>query len=93
MDYTVFNAAGLAQHTVNSLGDKVAQYSGHGTVINDQYDPLTNYGGKNNDETWGDNAKHIGYDELVFVDNDSFKNWWDVAFNLNKRVDAHNLKM
>ncbi len=92
LDYTVFNAAGLAQHTVNSLGDKVGSYTGEGTVINDAYDPLTNYGGKFNDETWGNNAKHIGYDTLVFVDNNSFNNWWDVAFNVNKRVDAHNLK-
>ena len=88
LDYNVFNAAGLAQHTIDDLGDKVDNYSRTGNVINDEYDPLTNYGGKYNDETWGSGAQHVGEDNLVFMNNDSF-NWWDTIFNVGKRVDAH----
>ncbi|MDX1453064.1 MAG: Mbeg1-like protein [Oleiphilaceae bacterium] len=88
LDYNVFNAAGLAQHTVNELGDKVDGYSRTGNVINDEYDPLTNYGGRYNDETWGTNAEHIGEQNLVFLNNNSF-NWFDTLFNVGKRVDAH----
>lgn len=88
LDYNIFNAAGLAQHTIDDLGSKVDTYSRTGNVVNDEYDPLTNYGGRYNDETWGTGAEHVGEDKLVFLDNNSF-NWWDVAFNFGKRVDAH----
>ncbi len=91
MDYTAFNAAGLSSHTVDQLGDDVDNYSGRGVVINDAYDPLTNLGGNNNAETWGDGARHVAFDELVFVENDNFSSWWDTAFDFGKRVDAHNL--
>ncbi len=88
-DYTVFNAAGLSKHSVEYLGDSVGAFTGSGTVINNEYDPLTNFGGKDNDETWGTDAKHIGYDEIAFIENNDF-NWWDI-FNPGKRVEAHSI--
>jgi len=90
LDYNVFNAAGLAKHTIESLGSDVDNYSRTGNVINDEYDPLTNYGGRYNDETWGNRAEHVGEDNLVFLNNDSFK-WFDTLFNLGKRQEAHSI--
>lgn len=90
LDYNAFNAAGLSNNTVESLGDKVDNYTGTGNVINDEYDPLTNYGGGYNAETWGNGAQHVGHENLVFMNNDDFSAL-DAVFNFGKRVDAHNL--
>lgn len=89
LDYTVFNAAGLSDATISALGDRVENYGGKGVVINDQYDPLTNFGGGYNSETWG--GEHVGHSELIFVNNNDFNNkFW--LFNLldpGRREDAH----
>jgi dienelactone hydrolase len=66
LDFTVFNAAGLSRPTEASLADELAAFKGQGVVINDKYDPLTNLGGQEIDETFG--GRHVGYTQLMFID-------------------------
>lgn len=92
MDYTVFNAAGLSDATISALGTQLDNYSGKGVVINDQYDPLTNFGGRYNDETWG--GKHVGQSELIFVSNNDFSNklWLFNLLDPRRREAAHSVE-
>jgi hypothetical protein len=92
LDYFAFNAAGLSPGVVDEIAEQIGNFSANGTVINDQYDPLTNMGGNYNDETWGmPPTRHIGYDILVFVTNNNF-NWLNM-FNMSKRISgAHMLE-
>jgi hypothetical protein len=89
LDYTIFNAAGLSNTTIDALGENVSLYTGNGVVINDQYDPLTNFGGKLNGETWG--GKHAGHDTLIFVDNNDFNGftWLTNLLDPGRREQAH----
>jgi hypothetical protein len=66
LDFTVFNAAGLSRPTEASLANEVSAYKGEAVVINDKYDPLTNLGGQEIDETMG--GRHVGYSQLMFID-------------------------
>ena len=86
LDFTVFNAAGLSRPVEKSLSKQLAEYTGEGVVINDKYDPLTNLGGQDIDETFG--GKHVGYDKLIFVDNDQFNRALSLL-NPGLRIAAH----
>jgi pimeloyl-ACP methyl ester carboxylesterase len=91
-DYTIFNAAGLSDKSIDALGDSVSNYAARGVVINDRYDPLTNLGGRNNNETLG--GRHICHSALIYVDNRDF-NGLGWLFNLldpSRRSDAHSIE-
>lgn len=88
LDFTVFNAAGLSKPVIKGLSEELSNYKGQGVVINDKYDPLTNLGGQDIDETLG--GKHAGYDTLIFVNNDKFDRPGSLL-NPRLRVDAHSI--
>ncbi len=88
LDFTVFNAAGLSRPVEKGLSKALAEYKGEGVVINDKYDPLTNLGGQDIDETLG--GRHVGYDKLIFVKNDQFHGPLSLL-NPELRVTAHSI--